>query len=233
MAIKEKNKLSSDIEFSFACAEKSSFPWADQEVAFVGRSNVGKSTLINSIVGKKICFTSKMPGRTVTINFFAVDVAKRKFIVDLPGYGFSKSPKEMRDKWQALMPDYLQRGNNGSLKMIYVLVDSRIGLGVVDFDMIEMLSANGCNFSVVFTKIDKLKQKEVDELVNFWGAYIDETDARHASFRAEIAEHKHNVNKQNIAPKSVYFVCNKALHIGGGGSIKSLSVDMTNILNPK
>ena len=130
------------------------------QVAFSGRSNVGKSSLINSILGRKsLARVSSAPGKTVTINFYDVD--KKLYLVDLPGYGFAKrSPEDMR-KFSALTDGYFTSNRNiDRLKLVIQLVDSRIGPTKDDEMMISFLSESGLDFCVVATKTDKLNATE-------------------------------------------------------------------------
>lgn len=130
------------------------------QVAFSGRSNVGKSSLINSILGRKsLARVSSAPGKTVTINFYDVD--KKLYLVDLPGYGFAKrSPEDMR-KFSALTDGYFTSNRNiDRLKLVIQLVDSRIGPTKDDEMMMEFLADSGLDFCVVATKTDKLNATE-------------------------------------------------------------------------
>ena len=130
------------------------------QVAFSGRSNVGKSSLINSLLGRKsLARVSSAPGKTVTINFYDVD--KKLYLVDLPGYGFAKrSPEDMR-KFSALTDGYFTSNKNiDRLKLIIQLVDSRIGPTKDDEMMLSFLTELGIPFCVIATKVDKLNATE-------------------------------------------------------------------------
>jgi len=127
------------------------------EVAFVGRSNVGKSTLLNVIAKNyKIAKVSSEPGKTRSINFYLVN--DKFFIVDLPGYGFAKVPKRELERWRKLIERYLK--NRDRLKGIFLLIDSRVGPTEKDLTMKNWLEFYGIPFVVVATKVDKLKMKE-------------------------------------------------------------------------
>ena len=135
------------------------------EFAFIGRSNVGKSSLINSFTGnKKLAKTSSTPGKTQCINLFEVN--KSWILTDLPGYGFAKVSKTSREKWHKMTRDYLLLRPN--LAMVLVLIDSRISAQKSDIDFINWLGENGISFTITFTKADKQSklglQKLVDEL---------------------------------------------------------------------
>ena len=127
------------------------------EFAFVGRSNVGKSTLLNVLLGRKgLAKTSGTPGKTQTINFF--DVNEKVYFVDLPGYGFAKVPKVMKDTWNRLMVEYLTE--RSQLRMVAMLVDSRHKPSPLDLDMLHILEEAEVPTLIVATKIDKLKRSQ-------------------------------------------------------------------------
>jgi GTP-binding protein len=127
------------------------------EVAFAGRSNAGKSSALNSLVGRKdLARTSKTPGRTQLINFFALTAGAR--LVDLPGYGYAKVPQAMQEHWRELLTGYVR--SRHSLKGIVVIVDARRGLGDYDQQLLELLSAAAIPLHVVLTKADKLSRNE-------------------------------------------------------------------------
>jgi GTP-binding protein len=119
------------------------------DCCFIGRSNVGKSSIINSITRKKnLAKTSKTPGRTQSINIFLIN--KKINLVDLPGYGYAKVSKVMRDNLAGLIEDYIE--NQVKLIQAYVLIDARVGLKNSDIDMFDLLSESNRKFSIVFTK---------------------------------------------------------------------------------
>lgn len=123
------------------------------EFAFVGRSNVGKSSLINAITQQKdLAHTSKTPGRTQQINYF-LDEKKKFYLVDLPGYGFSKTDNKTRKEWDSLMDAYFT--DNPKLKKVFILIDVRRGIMDSDQTMIEYVRTHQHNYSLVFTKCDK------------------------------------------------------------------------------
>lgn len=126
------------------------------EVAFVGRSNVGKSSIINAILGRNIAKVSSSPGKTRLINFFLVN--DNFYFVDLPGYGFAKVSKAEREKWRKMIERYFHTREN--LKNVVLLVDSRHKPTELDIMMKEWLEALGIPFVVVGTKMDKLNQSE-------------------------------------------------------------------------
>lgn len=128
-----------------------------REVAFAGRSNAGKSSAINAILNRRdLVRTSKTPGRTQLVNFFALDDARR--LVDLPGYGYARVSKEMREHWRELLDDYFHARE--SLAGLILVVDSRRGLGDTDWQMLEWARSLDGPIHVLLTKADKLSRKE-------------------------------------------------------------------------
>ena len=128
------------------------------EYAFIGRSNVGKSSLINMLTGVKgLAKTSGRPGKTQLINHFLIN--NEWYLVDLPGYGYARPSKSSREKWSTMMRDYFL--HREALTNVYVLVDSRIPPQRIDLEFISFLGTNGIPLAIVFTKTDKEKQREV------------------------------------------------------------------------
>lgn len=140
-------------------------PGNKPEFAFIGRSNVGKSSLINMLVEQKgLAKTSATPGKTQLINHFIIN--EWWFLVDLPGYGFAKVSRTEREKWQKRLDNYLH--NRDNLYCVFVLVDSRIKPQANDIEMINWLGENGIPMAIIFTKSDKVKPKELEAVVQQW-----------------------------------------------------------------
>ena len=122
------------------------------EFAFIGRSNVGTSSLINMLTGrKKLAVTSSTPGKTKLVNHFLINGSW--YLVDLPGYGYAKLPQKAREELKAVIRDYIH--NSEELMMLFVLVDSRHDIGQIDLDFIAELGENGIPFGIIYTKCDK------------------------------------------------------------------------------
>ena len=139
-------------------------PEADKmEVCFAGRSNVGKSTLINALTGTKaLARASNTPGRTQEINFFTA--GEDHYLVDLPGYGFANAPLAVVEKWQRLLKQYLQ--GRQTLRRAFVLIDARHGVKKVDEEIMSLLDSAAVTFQTVLTKADKVKEKDRDRILD-------------------------------------------------------------------
>lgn len=132
------------------------------EVCFAGRSNVGKSSLINALTGRKgLARASNTPGRTQEINFFTA--GESHYLVDLPGYGYANAPLPVVEKWQRLLKSYLR--GRVTLRRAFVLVDARHGMKPVDEEIMALLSSSAVTFQCVMTKTDKLKKGDLDKVL--------------------------------------------------------------------
>lgn len=152
-----------ETEFLKGVVAMSGLPPADRiEVCFAGRSNVGKSSLINALTGRKnLARASNTPGRTQEINFFTAQDSH--YLVDLPGYGYANAPVAVVEKWQALLKQYLS--GRPSLRRAFVLVDHRHGIKKVDQDILKLLDSSAVTFQCVVTKADKVKDKDRDPIL--------------------------------------------------------------------
>ena len=146
------------VDFVKGVVAMSGLPPADRvEVCFAGRSNVGKSSLINALTGRKnLARASNTPGRTQEINYFSL--GESRYLVDLPGYGYADAPVATVQKWQALLKQYLQ--GRQTLRRAFVLIDSRHGVMKVDDEIMTLLDKSAVTFQVVMTKMDKLSRPE-------------------------------------------------------------------------
>jgi GTP-binding protein len=131
------------------------------EVAFAGRSNVGKSSLLNALIGQKaLARISNTPGRTRELNYFRL--ADLLHIVDMPGYGYARASKSLVTSWQRLVFDYLR--GRGQLRRVFLLIDSRHGIKANDVETMGLMDKSAVSYQVVLTKIDKLKVAEVEKV---------------------------------------------------------------------
>ncbi|MCP1169006.1 ribosome biogenesis GTP-binding protein YihA/YsxC [Limimaricola litoreus] len=164
-----------EVEFLKGVVAMSGLPPADRvEVCFAGRSNVGKSSLINALTGRKaIARASNTPGRTQEINFFTA--AESHYIVDLPGYGFANAPVAVVEKWQRLLKQYLS--GRPTLRRAFVLIDARHGAKKVDEEIMTLLDRSAVPFQVVMTKIDKVKKSELEQSLGLTRAALNKHPA--------------------------------------------------------
>ena len=155
--------FSGPVEFLKGVVAMDGLPDADRiEVCFAGRSNVGKSSLINALTKRKgLARASNTPGRTQEINFF--ELGDLRYLVDLPGYGYANAPLAVVEKWQRLLKNYISGSPN--LRRAFVLIDSRHGIKPVDEEIMQLMNRSALTFQVVMTKADKIKDHERDRVL--------------------------------------------------------------------
>nr|WP_281500629.1 ribosome biogenesis GTP-binding protein YihA/YsxC [Kordiimonas marina] len=155
------------VEFIKGAVSLETLPTADRpEVAFAGRSNVGKSSLINALTGRKsLARTSNTPGRTQELNYFEMgrELDQLSYLVDLPGYGYAKIERKKVQAWTKLVKTYLRGRPN--LRRVMLLIDSRHGLKENDREIMKMLDEAAVNYQIVLTKLDKLNKAEQEKII--------------------------------------------------------------------
>ena len=161
------------------------------EVAFAGRSNVGKSSLINALTRQKgLARTSNTPGRTQHLNFFVPDLPDQSVpelaIVDMPGYGYARAPKAQVEAWTRLIKAYLR--GRARLRRVFVLVDARHGIKANDKEMLGLLDQTAVSYQIVLTKMDKVKGAARDQLMSETAAAIAKRPAAHPEILATSSE---------------------------------------------
>lgn len=173
------------------------------EYAFIGRSNVGKSSLINMLTNRpKLAMTSATPGKTLLINHFLIN--KEWYLVDLPGYGYAKRGKKQQEKIQQIIEQYILQREQ--LTNLFLLIDCRLEPQRIDLEFIEWLGENGVPFAIIFTKADKLSNKKVFENVNSYLEHLKEqweelpphfiTSSEKKIGRAEVLNYIESINRQ-------------------------------------
>ncbi len=168
-------------DFVLGVAGLEQLPAADRtEVAFAGRSNVGKSTLVNALTGRKtLAKTSNTPGRTQQLNYFNLGGAL--YLVDMPGYGYAKVSKKQRDDWNKLIRKYLR--GRPTLRCVLILIDGRHGLKDTDIELMKMLDESAVSYRIVLTKTDKVKDQDLEKTT----ADVKETIKKRAAAFPELS----------------------------------------------
>jgi GTP-binding protein len=179
--------FAAETKFIKGVVQLEGLPAADRpEVAFAGRSNVGKSSLINALCNRKnLARASNTPGRTQEINYFDLGQG-RLYLVDLPGYGFAEAPRKSVDAWRRFTLDFLR--SRSRLKRVFVLIDARRGVGDVDLDFLGQLDSAAVGYQIVLTKIDKLKASEVQPVRQAAIAALRKNPAAHPRVIATSSE---------------------------------------------
>ncbi|MBQ2883753.1 MAG: YihA family ribosome biogenesis GTP-binding protein [Alphaproteobacteria bacterium] len=174
---KGKELFNKKCDFVLSVANLKQLPSDDkEEIAFAGRSNVGKSSLINALFGqRKLAKTSSTPGRTQQLNYFNLD--DKIYVVDLPGYGFAKAPKDIVKNWQQLINTYLV--GRANLRRVFLLIDSRHGIKKIDTEIMDMLDKAAVTYQIVLTKIDKISSNQLDKVLLDTAKIVSEHTAAH------------------------------------------------------
>jgi GTP-binding protein len=178
---------------TFHDAPKTSYP----EVAFIGRSNVGKSSLINALTNQShLARVSNTPGRTQCLNFFLLP--NLAYIVDMPGYGYAKAPEHLKDEWSDLISDYLLK--RSTLKRLYVLIDARHGIKKNDGQMLDFLDKNAISYQLILTKTDKVRpSKKLLDIAATTQFQIQSHPACYPELLFTSAEKKEGINNLRAA----------------------------------
>ena len=171
------------------------------QIAFSGRSNVGKSSLINSLLNRKsLARVSGEPGKTITVNFYSID--RKLYFVDLPGYGYAKRSPEDKKRWSALTDGYFTNNPNiDAVRLVCQLIDSRIGPTEDDWNMLEYLTESHMNFFVVGTKCDKLNRNERDKFASLMAEEMPEVP--YVLYSAKTGEGRDVLWKQILAAAEI------------------------------
>ena len=190
----EANKLfANECKFVLGVAKLEQLPLTEMpEVAFAGRSNVGKSSLINAVTGQKgLAKTSNTPGRTQQLNYF--NLADKIHIVDLPGYGYAQAPESMVRQWQKVIFAYLQGRVN--LKRVLVLIDSRHGIKKVDLEIMELLDKAAVTYQIVLTKSDKVSASALQKIKEDTEKEISKHAAAYTKVLMTSSEKKYGIDE--------------------------------------
>lgn len=190
-----------EADFIIGAAQLEQLPAGDRlEICFAGRSNVGKSSLINALTGRKnLARASNTPGRTQQLNYFALahpDIVSL-YLVDLPGYGYAKAPKTEVERWQGVLRGYLS--GRASLRRCFLLIDSRHGIKAVDTEIMDMLDAAAVSYQTVLTKADKVKEAALDAVIAQTAKIIGKRPAAYPQLIVTSAEKQEGIEDLRAA----------------------------------
>jgi len=190
-----------EAEFIIGAARLEQLPAGDRfEICFAGRSNVGKSSLINALTGRKnLARASNTPGRTQQLNYFALshpDITDL-YLVDLPGYGYAKAPKSEVKRWQGVLRGYLS--GRASLRRCFLLIDSRHGVKAVDTEIMDMLDTAAVSYQTVLTKADKVKASALDKVIEVTAKTIGKRPAAYPQLIITSAEQQEGIEDLRAA----------------------------------
>ncbi len=196
-----------ECDFIIGAAELAQLPEGDRlEICFAGRSNVGKSSLINALTGRKsLARASNTPGRTQQLNYFALahpDITKL-YLVDLPGYGYARAPKGEVERWQGVLRGYLS--GRASLRRCFLLIDSRHGIKAVDSEIMDMLDVAAVSYQTVLTKADKVKAHELDKVIDATAKLIGKRPAAYPQLIVTSAEKQEGIEDLRAAVARLAF----------------------------
>lgn len=199
LALEANRLFSGRVEFLLSAPQLRFLPEPDApEVAFAGRSNVGKSSLLNALTGRRsIARTSVTPGRTRELNFFEVGDPTQFRLVDMPGYGFAKAPVKVVEKWRQLVRTYLR--GRAVLKRTLVLIDARHGIKPPDAEMMAMLDEAAVGYRLVLTKADKVKKSELEATLARVGAEARKHPAAFPQLHVTSSETKMGIEELRAA----------------------------------
>lgn len=177
-----------EAKFCLGVANLKQIPIIDiPQVAFWGRSNVGKSSLLNALFNKKkLVRVSNTPGRTRELNFFSI--LDSLYFVDLPGYGYAKFDKNLKEKWTDLTVSYIDEVIN--LKQVYILIDSKIGFLNIDIEALEFLETIAKPYQIILTKIDKISKQGLLDVLKLMQEYVDKSSCANKKVIAVSSKHK-------------------------------------------